>query len=355
VTWSTAHGRSAASIVAGGVLVTLALTPGCARTSALPGPSRPVVTPQRDDVQRGFAMPTYSADGYRSSQAGKYLEQIANTGATWVQFNPTWYQDGKRTATVAASPQSPSDEAVEQVISTAHRMGFKVLLKPLVDLGPREPGYRGEIRPADPAAWFASYTAFIAHYAELAARLQVAEFAVGTELAGVSGDRTRWLAVVRAVRARYDGLLLYAANFDEYRQVSFWDAVDLIGIDGYWELSDRPTADVAALRRAWEPIVRELAAFAARTARSIVFAEAGYTSRRGSTTAPWDWTISNTPDQAEQAAGYEALLATMSGQSWWAGVFWWCWDVPMASATTDPLGYSPHGKAAEDVVRRWWR
>ena len=326
----------AAAVVAGGVVTAVTLAAGLVR----------------DDARhRGFALPTYTADGYRSPQAVRHLHEIAATGARWVQFNPTWYQHGVRGATIAASADTPTDAALEHIVAAAHRAGLQVLLKPLLDLD--DAGYRGTIRPADPAAWFASYTAFIGHYADLAARLDVAEFAVGTELAGVSGDRAGWLRVIDAVRSRYDGRLTYAANFDEYRQIGFWHAVDLIGIDAYWELGDRPTTDADVLRRAWEPVVRELAALAARTGRPVLFTEAGYTSRRGSTTAPWDWTTGRTPDQAEQAAAYEALLAALSDQPWWAGVFWWCWDVPPAQ-TTDPLGYSPRGKAAEAVVRRWW-
>ena len=347
------QGGSAVMVVAGGVVIALVLTPGAVRNGTPPQPTPAVVAP-RDGQQRGVALPTYTAEGYRSPQAVRYLGEIAAIGATWVQFNPTWHQHGARSATIAASADTPTDAALEHIVSAAHRAGLKVLLKPLLDLAGAEPGYRGTIRPADPAAWFASYTAFIGHYADLAARLNVAEFAVGTELAGVSGDRAGWLRVIEAVRLRYHGRLLYAANFDEYRQVGFWHAVDLIGIDAYFKLSDRPTTDVDGLRRAWAPIVRELADLAARTGRSVLFTEAGYTSRRGSTTAPWDWTTGSTPDQAEQAAAYQALLAGLSDQPWWAGVFWWCWDVPPEQTATDPLGYSPHGKAAEAVVRRWW-
>ncbi|MCA2219276.1 glycoside hydrolase family 113 [Jidongwangia harbinensis] len=349
----TAGRGAAASLVAGGVLTALLLIPGEDRNGTPSHPDR-AAAPRTDHRQRGFAMPTYTAEGYRSPHAERYLDQIAATGATWVQFNPTWYQERTDGHTIAAAPHTPTDAALEHVISAAHRAGLRVLLKPLLDLAADNPGYRGTIRPADRAAWFASYTAFIGHYADLGARLGVAQFAVGTELAGVSADRAGWLRVIETVRGRYPGRLLYAANFDEYRHVAFWDAVDLIGIDAYWELSERPTTDVAALRRAWQPVVRELTALAVRTGRSVLFTEAGYTSRRGTTTAPWDWTVGGGPDQAEQAAAYQALLASLDGQRWWAGVFWWCWDVPPGSAGTDPLGYSPHGKAAEAVVRRWW-
>ena len=239
------------------------------------------------------------------------------------------------------------------IIDAAHRLGLKVFLKPLVDLSPDGDAYRGTIRPDDSRAWFASYTAFIAHYAEMAARTHVEEFAVGTELAGVSADRAGWLGVVETIRSHYPGPLVYAANFDEYAHVAFWDRLDLVGIDAYWPVSTHPTADVAAMRRAWDPIVGRLTAFAGGTGQRVLFTEAGYPSQRGSTAAPWSWTTSTTPDPAEQAAAYQALLSSMTGQPWWAGVFWWAWDLP-SSADDDPLGYSPHGKGAEDVVRRWW-
>jgi peptidoglycan/xylan/chitin deacetylase (PgdA/CDA1 family) len=128
-------------------------------------------------------------------------------------------------------------------------------------------------------------------------------------------DRDHWLDVIRVVRARYHGTLVYAANFNEYVDVSFWDSLDL---------------------------------------SRILFTEAGYTSERGTTTLPYSWTISQTPDQSEQAAAYQALLASFDKQSWWAGVFWWVWDVLPDEGGDHTLDFSPRGKLAENVVRRWW-
>jgi hypothetical protein len=332
---------SAAAVL---TVVTLLLTPGEVREAPAAA----------DDarVQRGFAMPTYTRDGYRSRQASISLRQMVAVGAGWVQLTPTWYQDGAAGSRIGPSAVTPTDDGVESVTAEAHRLGLKVFLKPLLDLLPDGRTYRGTIRPADRAAWFVAYRTFIDHYAELAARHRVDQFGVGTELAGTSGDRDGWLRVVASVRERYAGPLVYAANHDEYRTVAFWDAVDLIGIDAYWRLGSRPTTDGRALQRAWAPIVGDLAAFAARRQRRILFTEAGYPSQRGSTTAPWSWTTSSTPDQEEQAAAYGALLTSLHGRSWWAGVFWWVWDVPPAG--DDPLGYTPRGKAAERVLRQWW-
>jgi hypothetical protein len=225
---------------------------------------------------------------------------------------------------------------------------LKVFLKPHVNAE----GGSNKIRPDDREAWFTAYTAFITHYASMAQRLGVEQFAIGTELSSITDDRAAWLRVIEAVRSRYYGPLVYAASRDWLR-VPFWDAVDLIGVDAYPPLSDVPTTDVSVLQRAWESYIDEGNALAAKYGRKILFTEAGFTSQQGTTTDPSNWKLSKTPSEAEQAAGYESLLATFSDEPWWAGVFWWEWAVPPYTVA-EPLDFSPKGKAAESVIRQWW-
>lgn len=224
-----------------------------------------------------------------------------------------------------------------------------MLLKPHLNLTPQG---SNRIAAQDRAAWFASYTAFITHYADMAQRLGVEQFAVATELAQMTADRAAWLQVIGAVRQIYDGPLTYASSTD-WEQVPFWDALDIIGLDIYAPLSDTPTTDVAALQRAAESFIPRLAALSERYNRKILFTEAGYTSQVGTATDPSSWRISTVPAQAEQAAAYQAILAASSGQPWWAGVFWWVWSTPPYTQA-EPLDFSPRGKQAEDVIRRWW-
>ncbi|TJZ59372.1 hypothetical protein FCH28_01860 [Streptomyces piniterrae] len=308
--------------------------------------------PPTAPVQRGFALPTYEAGGYDDPHASEHLRQIALTGANWIQLNPTWYQPNPATQVIRPTSMTAADTGVTRMTSLAHLQGLKVLLKPHVDLD--DESDRATIRPPDPEGWFAAYTDFITHYARIAAYGADA-FAIGTELAGTAGDRHHWLAVAARVREVYRGPLLYAANYDEYEGVAFWDAVDLIGIDAYWPLSDRPNSDVRQLVRAWHPIRERLARFADRVRKPIVFTEAGYTSVHGGVTAPYSWTVSPVPDAAEQAAGYEALLRAFTGRPWWAGVHWWVWEqLPTLGSRARALDYSAHGKEAERVVARWW-
>ena len=304
--------------------------------------------------QGGITHPSWWNDEYLSSASDRMLGEIASTGAGWVVIVPTWYQATRRGSVIAADPQkSASDAAVRHAINVAHELGLKVLLKPHVDLQ-NDSDWRGNIRPDDPDAWFASYRSFIGHFADMATSLGVEELSVGTELVGVSGQTSRWRSVIGDVRSRYDGPLTYAANFDEYASIQFWDALDLIGVDAYFELSSVPTADVGALGAAWQPIERDLAAFSARWSRPILFTEAGYTSQVGTATEPWNWLISEVPAPAEQAAGYEALFRTFWDEPWFAGVHWWMWDDFEGGDEDQALDYTPRGKPAEGVLRSWF-
>ena len=312
--------------------------------------TRPPVADVVRGQQHGMVLPTWDQDGYEQPDTDPALRAIAGVGARWVQIVPTWYQPTRTADQISPDEGTPSDRGVRNAISLAHERGLKVLLKPHVD--PLDKTDRHQISPSNPATWFASYSTFITHYAEIAADLGVEEFAVGTELNGVSGDRARWLRVIESVRERYSGVLVYAAGTD-YATVPFWDALDLVGIDVYRPLATGPTTDAGTLMRGWEPYRAELAAFAARVGRRILFTEAGFASQRGTVTAPWDWTLSREPAQAEQAAGYRSLLETFSDQPWWAGVYWWVWAV-LKGEPHESLGFTVRGKTAEAVVREWW-
>lgn len=345
-------------------LVVLFVGAGCSSSGGdeedtPPGPSPTVSGPTHrpDDGDaggfRGMTLPSWNTDDYAGPQAATYLRQIAATGARWVTFTPTWYQDRVTDSAIRTTKETAGDDSLRSIIRLAHDAGLKTMIKPHVDL--TKGGDRAKIRPADRDAWFAAYQGFITHYAQLAADNGVEQLSVGTELAGTSQDGEHWSKVIAAVRERYRGTLTYAANYDEYQNIPFWQDLDVIGIDAYWPLTEEATTDPARLRQAWQPIADELAAFAERRQRKILFTEAGYVSQRGTTTAPYSWTVSKSDGDAEQAAAYEALLASFDDKSWWAGVCWWMWDDwPGSGETAKDLAYTPHGKPAEDVLRKWW-
>jgi hypothetical protein len=105
-----------------------------------------------------------------------------------------------------------------------------------------------------------------------------------------------WNELIDAVRAEYDGRLTYAANFDAYQDVAFWDRLDVMGINAYFQL--KPNIDdsldeeqmLALFTRKWEGILNRMAQFQKKhgvATTPIVFTELGYTFRKHSTVEPW--------------------------------------------------------------------
>jgi hypothetical protein len=301
--------------------------------------------------QRGVVLPTWQIHGYEGTATAQATSDIAGLGATWIQLTPTWKM-ATATSSMIDNAWTVTDVGVLAAIDLAHRKGLKVLLKPHVD--PQDGTNRWEINPANRTAWFNSYQSMMTHYATIAQQKGVDEFSVGCELATMSGsaDRSSWLTIINAIKATYTGPLVYAATTVEYSNVSFWDQLNFIGIDAYFALSTRPTTDISALEAAWIPIRDQMSAFAIGVGRRILFTEAGYPSLVGAAVEPWNNQYSGTPSQQEQAAAYEALLATFSGQPWWAGAFWWSWWTD--KGVYAPLDLAIGGKLAESVVRNWW-
>jgi hypothetical protein len=161
--------------------------------------------------------------------------------------------DTLNSTSIYADPaRTPTDDEIRRTIALFKAKGLQVLLKPHVDIQTGE--WRGYIAPSDVTAWFAGYTAFITHYADIAEASGASILCVGTELAsldGVPSYRANWSSVIAAVRMRYHGTLTYAANWDGYTPVTFWDLLDLAGIDAYFPLSTLQDPPVDSLVAGW--------------------------------------------------------------------------------------------------------
>ncbi len=290
---------------------------------------------------------------------------LAATGANWAALLVTQYQDTATSTLIApraAENKTPTDDSLRFAIKEFHDEGLKVMLKPHVDAWNGQ--WRGEFVPADVDAWFASYTQFIVHYAQLAQEQGVEGLVMGTEFVKLSGsaNRDRWIAVIKAIRNVYGGVLAYAANAtypaDEFTSVSFWDQVDLIGLDAYFHLTDSTTATLDQLVSAWtsnsygENAVAAVQNLASAQQKPVIFTELGYKSVDGANIEPWNYSRSGAYDPEEQRDCYEAAFEVWSQQtSIVKGIFWWAWPVPAPGA--NDLDYNPRGKLAETVLATW--
>jgi len=359
-------GRARVATRVDAALALLALLMACGGSSS-DGPSTPDPTPTPPPGgafdYNGITHVSWWHDQYGYGEATASRSALAATGSNWGGVLASWYMEGSHSSTIAPHPtRSPTDQVVRRAIQHMHSLGLQVMLKPHVD--PLDGTWRGQIAPSDPGAWFASYAEMMDHYAVLAAETEVEMLCVGTEFATMSGGRyaSSWATVINRVRARYSGLLTYAANAnrpaDEFTSVSFWPQLDLLGLDVYVPLTNGNNPSRQDLVNAWRSnsaghdMVAAYRNFQSARGMPLIFTEIGYRSADGTNRAPWDWAASMGSDSGEQADCYQAAYEVWSGETaWMRGLFWWSWDVPAPQA--GDTGYSPWGKPAEAVLRQW--
>jgi len=307
---------------------------------------------------KGVVYTSWKSGEYSDSQSDTALSQVIKPlGVNWVSLVVTCYQDTISSVQIQCKTDSltPTETDLTHTIQYIHSLGMQVMLKPHIDLSSDPMHWRGQIGfGSDGEAWqvwFDSYEDFITYYADLAQREQVDYLVVGTELKGTSHRSNEWREVIRTVRQAYNGPIVYAANWDEYDGIAWWDAVDAIGIDAYYPLALNNEPTLAQLIAVWEPIALELGALAEDWERPIIFTEIGYRSLDGTNQAPSNYQTSGTIDVQEQADCYQAVFDALVGKTWWQGVFWWNWTTDPAQGGFADDGYTANNKPAENVLR----
>ena len=297
------------------------------------------------------------------------LEMVAELGADWIVQTPFGWQSSVASPVVRLVTSGhvlwgETDEGLEVTTRLARELGIKTLLKPHIWLT-RSSGdeWRGQIAmrtDADWERWFASYRAFILHYAKPAQRLGIEALAVGTELhATAIAKPERWRRLIGEIRELYDGELTYAANwYREYEEIPFWDALDLIGVQAYFPLSDKSSPSSAELEDGWRTHKEALAQMSRRLGKPILFTEIGYRSVPTAATRPWEWPRrgeTGAVDLELQSRAYEAFFRTFWSEEWFAGAYFWKWfPKHAASGGAGHRGFTPQNKPAEAVLRRWY-
>lgn len=171
-----------------------------------------------------------------------------------------------------------------------------------------------------------------------------------------------WRQLIQQTRQIYNGQLTYAANFDQYQSVGFWDDLDLIGINAYFPLRSQSQYTSQhqlkqQLSAGWRQILSDIEAFRREqsiTDKAVVFTELGYTRWEQNTLAPWSysgfslvgkpgqqevilWTMQPTNEE-ERILAVEALYETFkSGYSHLLqGILYW-----KISTQRDHQSYEP--------------
>lgn len=294
--------------------------------------------------------------GYGSAAYERTLDELVELGVTWVSITPfgrIWSLDSTDILLDFEAPVDDNRAAVGRAIEQAHARGLRVLLVP--HLWVETTGWRGEIEPGSPERWseyIDSYERFLAHWTDVAAEHHADMLSLGVECKSWSGRfGERWTRMIRGVRAHYDGLVTYSANWDEAIDVLFWDQLDVIGINAFYPLAESSEGSYAAGARR---VVGEVRAVAQYFDQPILFVEVGYTTRPAAAIRPWEWPddmVGVAVDEAEQARAYRAVLSAYSGPEWLAGLFVWRYYADPDDVTQEAAwGFSPRAKRAESEL-----
>ena len=119
--------------------------------------------------------------------------------------------------------------------------------------------------------------------------------------------------------------MTYAANWTDYERVPFWDALDVIGIQAYFPLTQERDPDAAELDAAWARRMAALRRYALTVGRRIVFTELGYNRSFLAPSEPWQSHTDGPEAEPLQLACMRSALQAIEGESVVLGAFLWKW------------------------------
>ena len=290
---------------------------------------------------------------YDSSFSNESLERMAATNTEYVAITVWWLQENiTATQIYRKTNWTATDKALAIAIAKAHELGINVMLKPMVDPEDVYTQFRGEI-PSSPE-WFKSYMAFISSYAAFAQENNIDLLCIGCEFRNTERDEASWRQVIDEVKKRYTGPLTYAATFDSFQSITWWDRLDYIGIDAYFPLTSKNHPSLDELKEAWNRMANALENWASTVNKPIIFTEIGCRSGDGNNIEPGNWIAPLRPDLKEQLDSYSAVFQTLWNRPWFFGLYWWIWETNPSAGGLNDTDFTPQNKPAETLLTNWY-
>jgi hypothetical protein len=299
--------------------------------------------------------------GYASEPYLRTVYEAIRSGATWVALTPFGRVadlNGTGVDPTFETPHAVNRRVLLRAIQLAHAAGLRVFLVPHLWVESGE--WRALIDPKTDAGWkrwVESYTAYVLGWAAVAEATHVELLSMGVELRSwvTTARAPAFLDLVRRVRGIYHGKLTYSANWDDAADTVVWGALDYIGVNAFFPLTDKEGASLGELRAGGARAVASMDALGKAWGRPVVFTEFGYTTRTDPALRPWEWpdTMKDVKvDQVAQAQAYHGLLAEVLDSKVIAGFFVWrVYADPDDVSQESEWGFSPRGKQSEIVLR----
>lgn len=246
-----------------------------------------------------------------------------------------------------------------QYAKTFGKENISIMVKPQIWVWRGE--YTGLIEMKTEQEWKVledSYSSFILTYAKAAQEINADILCIGTELEKFVVNRPDyWRKLIKNIRRIYKGKLTYAANWDEFKRIDFWDELDYIGIDAYFPLSDKKTPSVKDLEEGWAPHKKEILTIQQSYKKKVLFTEFGYRSVDFTGKEPWNYDrkLGEVNLQA-QVNGLTAIHNQFWKEDWFVGGFLWKWFYKHDKVGGEKNNmFTPQNKPAEKVIRKLYQ
>lgn len=298
-------------------------------------------------------------NGYGSELAVASLQHLQQLGTNAIAIIPYGYlrqPNQPRFPGVHHRAGSENDEAVIFAHHRAQQLGISTLLKPQIWISNSWPGDVDMPTESDWQQFYDDYYRWIRHYALLAEMRGFDAFCIGVEFSKSTLQHPdRWRDMIRRVRGLYRGPITYAANWGaEFEQLTFWDALDFIGLNSYYPLSQSDSPNRNELKKAMEQVLEKARRVNRTFNKPVVLTEVGFRS----VDTPWKNPHADADGRAynpdAQQLCYEVLFECIQNKDWIKGLFLWKWPSYLDYQRTHPHGFAPAGKPAEQVVARWY-
>ena len=291
----------------------------------------------------------------------KNLDEVAHVGAKWVAIIPyAFSHSGHPNVSFDHERQwwGERSEGIRSLITFSKKRNLNVMLKPHVWV--RGQGWTGDYvlnSEKDWKIWEKEYTKYILNYAKIADSMNVSIFCIGTEYRVPARERPDfWITLINQIKTVYKGKLTYAANWDNYQNISWWKELDYIGIDAYFPLETEHTPSIVEIKSGWDSVSVGLEKISRKWDKPILFTEYGFQNLNYAAGKHWEIkkSIDNRNDQAQKNA-YQATFMALWDKKWFAGGFLWKWHLTNLGIKKHVVGFTPQGKPTQEIIRIWYK
>ena len=313
---------------------------------------------------KGYTWGFFAKSGeYQTEEAMRSMERLHSNGLDWICIPVNAFQESYLSTTIfPLYGRTQTDADLAFAIGYAKKLGMKVCLKPMVDC--LDGVWRARIHFTDESRvnyndrWFRSYTNFLLHYARIAEETGCEMLCTGCEMDGMDVNTERCIELIGKVREVYHGIVMHNINHGDEFKYPWLNIVDVIGISGYYRVTDGVDVGLDRMLESWAAVKERLIKAHRLYNKPIMMAEIGVRNEHGCSKYPYDF--KDRPDvpldEDEQADFYESAMRTFWDEEWFSGFFWWDWKARLTPPDKihENRDFTVYGKKAEGVLKKWY-